>query len=157
MLENAQHALWVFFISMLPVFELRASIPVGYGFGMPWLETFITSVIGNMLPVPFILIFIRAVLKWMKKIRGLSKIALWIERKAQHKSVSVLKYASLGLLLFVAVPLPGTGAWTGALIAALLDMRMKFALPSIAGGVIVAGFIVSGICYGFLGALSFLL
>ncbi len=157
MFETAAHAFYVFFIATLPILELRASIPIGYGLGMPWLETYLISVAGNMLPVPFILLFIRTLLKWMKKNVRLSKIAFWIERVAHNKSERVLKYASFGLFLFVAVPLPGTGAWTGALIAAMLDMRMKFALPSILAGVLAAGFIVSGICYGFFGAMNFLL
>ncbi len=149
--------LWVFFISLFPIIELRGAIPVGAGLELPWYETYIASVIGNFLPVPLILLFIRKILHFMKKIKHLDKIALWLEEKAAKKSNQVLKYASLGLMLFVAIPLPGTGAWTGALIAALLDMRMKYALPSIFAGVVIAGFLVTGACYGFLGFLDFIL
>ena len=156
MYENIWHCMYTFFCSMLPIIELRGSIPLGYGFGLPWELNYIISIIGNFLPVPFILLFIRRILKWMKNVPKLSKVALWLEEKAQKKSVKVLKYASIGLMLFVAVPLPGTGAWTGALVAAVLDMRMKYSLPSIAAGVIVAGFIVTGVCYGFLDFLKFL-
>lgn len=149
--------LYTFFISMVPIIELRGAIPIGVGLGLPLIGAFIVSVIGNCLPVPFILLFIRVILKWMKGVKHLDKIALFLENKAHKKSVKVLKYASAGLFLFVAIPLPGTGAWTGALIAALLDMRMKYALPSICAGVLCAGVIVSLICGGVLGFLSFML
>ena len=151
-----RHIVYVLFISMVPIIELRGAIPVGAGLGMDWMMTFLLCVVGNMIPVPFILLFIRAILKWMKGVKRLDKIALWVENKAQKHSDKVAKGAALGLVLFVGIPLPGTGAWTGALIAAMLNMRMKYALPSILGGVLVAGFIMSGISYGFLGFLQFL-
>lgn len=151
------HVLYVFVLSMVPVVELRGAIPLGAGLGLPWLLCFLICVVGNMLPVPFILLFIRAVLKWMKKIKYLDKIALWVEAKAHKHSHKVTRYAAWGLVFFVGVPLPGTGAWTGALIAAMLDMRMKYALPSIFAGVLIAGFIMSGASYGFLSALDFFL
>jgi len=154
MLKNV---IWVLFISMLPVIELRGAIPIGAGLDLPWWLNYAVSVIGNFLPVPFILLFIRQIFKWMKKIKHLDKIAYKLEEKAHKKSADVLKYASLGLLLFVAIPLPGTGAWTGALIASLLDMRMKYALPSILAGVMIAGFLVAGASYGFLSFLEFIL
>ena len=154
MLKNV---IWVLFISMLPVIELRGAIPIGAGLNLPWWLNYAVSVIGNFLPVPFILLFIRQIFKWMKKIKHLDKIAYKLEEKAHKKSADVLKYASLGLLLFVAIPLPGTGAWTGALIASLLDMRMKYALPSILAGVMIAGFLVAGASYGFLSFLEFIL
>ena len=148
---------WVFFISMLPVVELRGSIVVGAGLYIPWWINYAVSVIGNFLPVPFILLFIRQLFKWMKGIKYLDKIANKLEEKAHKKSADVLKYASLGMFLFVAIPLPGTGAWTGSLIASLLDMRLKYALPSIFAGVLTAGFLVTGATYGFLGFLDFIL
>ena len=148
---------WVFFISMLPVVELRGSIVVGAGLDIPWWINYAVSVIGNFLPVPFILLFIRQLFKWMKGIKYLDKIANKLEEKAHKKSADVLKYASLGMFLFVAIPLPGTGAWTGSLIASLLDMRLKYALPSILAGVLVAGFLMTGTSYGFLGFLEFIL
>jgi len=154
MLKNI---LWVFFIAMLPVVELRGSIVVGAGLDIPWWLNYIASVIGNFLPIPFILLFIRQIFRWMKGIKHLDKIANKLEEKAHAKSADVLKYASFGLFIFVAIPLPGTGAWTGALIASLLDMRMKYSLPSILGGVMVAGFLVTGASYGFLGFLEFIL
>ena len=146
-----------FLISMVPVIELRGAIPYGQAAGLPFWECFFLCVIGNALPVPFILLFIRYILNWMKRVKHLDKIAIWVEKKADKHSGAVTKYATWGLLLFVAIPLPGTGAWTGALIAALLDMRMKKAIPSIFAGVVIAGLIVSGITFGFLSFLEFLL
>jgi len=127
---------------MIPLIELRGAIPIGALQGLPWIGTFLVSVLGNMLPVPFILLFIRKILTWMHATRHFHKIAEWLEDKANKKSDQVLRYASFGLMLFVGIPLPGTGAWTGALIAALLNMRMKYALPSIFAGVTIAGFIM---------------
>jgi uncharacterized membrane protein len=154
--EYLRECLYIFGMSMIPVIELRGAIPLGFGLGLPWYISFMVSVVGNFVPVPFILLFIRKILLWMKKIPKLHKVALWLEKKAEHKSVNVMKYASAGLAVFVAIPLPGTGAWTGALVAAMLNMRMKYALPSIFAGVVAAGFIVTGVVYGFLGVLSFL-
>ena len=148
--------LYVFGMSMLPIVELRGSIPLGAGLDLPWHLNYMISVVGNFLSVPFILLFIRQILRWMQSTKRLSGIANWVEDKAHRCSSKVLKYASFGLFLFVAIPLPGTGAWTGALVASMLDMRMKYALPSILCGVLVAGFIMSGISYGFLGFLQFL-
>ncbi len=148
---------YIFFISMVPVIELRGAIPVGAALGMPWLECFLVSVVGNMVPVPFILLFIRQILAFMQTKQKLAPIANWVLDKADKHKDQVTRYATWGLLLFVAVPLPGTGAWTGALIAAVLNMRMKYALPSIFGGILLAGFIMSGAAYGFLGFLDFLL
>ena len=155
-LLHFEHVLYVFFISMLPIAELRAAIPVGAAFGLPWGLNYLICVVGNMLPVPFILLFIRKILQWMKTKKRLAPIAVWVEQKAQKNSRKVQQYAALGLILFVGIPIPGTGAWTGALIAAMLDMRFKYALPAIAVGVLIAGFIMAGVSYGFLGFLSFL-
>jgi len=149
--------LYTFFISIIPIIELRGAIPVGQAMGLNFFECFFFAVLGNMLPVPFILLFIRQILAWMKGVKHLDKIALWLEKKAHKNAGKVTKYATWGLFLFVAVPLPGTGAWTGSLIAALLGMPMKKTLPSVCGGVIVAGLIVSGISFGFLSFLDFLL
>ncbi len=155
-MESLLDYLWVFFCSMVPLIELRGSIPIGAGLGLPWFLNFLVSVFGNMLPIPFILLFIRQVLAWMKTTKHFSKIALWLENKAEKNKGKVMKYATFGLALFVGIPLPGTGAWTGALVAALMNMRMKYSLPSIFAGVLLAAFIMSGISYGFLSFLSFL-
>ena len=147
----------VFFLSMVPLIELRGSIILGFGLGLDWYITYIVSVIGNIIPIPIILLFVRAVFAFMKKRGGkLERIALWFESKGTSKSDRVTKYASLGLFLFVAIPLPGTGAWMGALIASLLNMRLKHSLISISLGVMCAGLIMSLACYGIIGGLDFL-
>lgn len=153
-----RNCLYVFLISMVPIIELRGGIPIGVGLGMPWYVNYLLCVAGNLLPVPFILLFIRALLRAMhnSKVGFFRKIALFVEEKAQKHTDRVMKYTSLGLFLFVAIPLPGTGAWTGALVAATLDMRMRYALPSIIAGVLCAGAIMTGISYGVLGFLSWL-
>lgn len=132
-----------FLISMLPVVELRGGIPFGIAAGLdPWVA-FGACVVGNLLPVPFILLFIRRILAWMKKRPKLGKLAEKIESRAQRKSAGVRQSELVGLCLFVAIPLPGTGAWTGALIAALMQMRLKRALPTIAVGVLIAGILIT--------------
>lgn len=156
-MPGIKEILYVLGCSMLPVIELRGSIILAAGLNFPWYLALIIGVIGSFLPAPFILLFIRQILKWMKKFKYTEKIAVWIENKAHKHSAKVLKYASLGLFIFVAIPLPGTGAWTGSLIASLLDMRFKYALPSIFFGVLAAGVIMTGVAYGFIGFLSFLM
>ncbi len=149
--------LYTFFISMLPIIELRGAIPVGAASGLPWYINYLLCCIGNMLPVPFILFFVQYVLNFMKRIRHLDRIAFWVEEKAEKYKGQVTKYATWGLLLFVAVPLPGTGAWTGSLVAAFIKMEKKTAFFSVLGGVLIAGVIITLISYGVLGFLSFLL
>lgn len=150
-------ALFTFAISMIPVIELRGAIPYGIAAGLePWLACTL-SVIGNFLPVPFILLFIRKILQWMKKYPRLGRIAEKLEARAENKSGKVRKSEIIGLCLFVAVPLPGTGAWTGALIAALMEMRLKRALPTILVGVFVAGMVVTMVMNLGIEALSFFL
>ncbi len=147
----------VFFLSMVPLIELRGAVILGFGLGLEWYVTYITSVIGNIIPIPIILLFVRAVFKFMKKCGGkLEKMAIWFENKGTSKSAKVTRYASLGLFLFVAIPLPGTGAWMGALIASLLNMRFKHSFISITLGVLCAGLIMSLACYGLIGGLDFL-
>lgn len=139
----ALKALLTFLISMVPVVELRGAIPYGVSAGLdPWLA-FALAAVGNFLPVPFILLFIRKILHWMKRYPRLSRIAEGIERRAENKSGTVRNSELIGLCLFVAIPLPGTGAWTGALIAALMEMRLKRALPTIFLGVLLAGLVVT--------------
>lgn len=146
-----------FLISMVPVIELRGAIPYGVLHGLePWLVAPL-AIVGNLLPVPFILLFIRRIFQWMKKYEKLGKIAYKLEERAANKNGKVKKSEFIGLMLFVAIPLPGTGAWTGALIAALMDMRMKRALPTIALGVLLAGVIVTLVAALGIEALSFFL
>ena len=135
----------VFFVAMVPLIELRGAVPIGTGMGLPWLSTLIVSIIGNCLPIPFILLFVKAVLKWMRgcQITLFNKISNWLYEKADKNRPKIEKYASWGLFLFVAIPLPGTGAWTGALVASLFDMDKRKASLSIFGGVIGAGLIMT--------------
>lgn len=143
----------VFIVSLLPILELRGGILAGYALGMDYVSTFIIAFIGNLLPIPFILLFIRFIFKVLKKTPA-KKIVLWCENRAEEKSDSIRKYAYWGLYLFVAIPLPGTGAWMGALIAALLRMEIKKVLPTIIIGLITAGIIVSILSFGLLNALG---
>ncbi|MBE6713354.1 MAG: small multidrug export protein [Ruminococcaceae bacterium] len=130
---------------MVPIIELRGAIPVAVLLHeLHPLLAFAVSVIGNLLPVPFIIIFIRKIFFWIRK--HLPKLNSFIDRleeKGKSKKDKVLKYGFWGLFIFVAVPLPGTGAWTGALIAAMMDMRLKRAFPSILLGVLAAGIVVT--------------
>ncbi len=148
--------LYTFLISMVPVAELRAAIIYGAAKGLPWYYVIPICIIGNMLPIPFILLFIRKILAWMKTTKHLSKIAVWLEKRAEKNSKRVLKGAFFGLVFFVGIPLPGTGAWTGALVAALFDLRMKSALPAIFIGLLLASAIMGAASYGAVGFLSFL-
>ena len=152
----AGKALITFLISMVPVIELRGAIPYGMAQGLaPWLACAV-SVVGNMLPVPFILLFVRRVLHWMKRYPRLGRIAEKLERRAANRSGRVRKSEVIGLCLLVAIPLPGTGAWTGALVAALMEMRLKRALPTILLGVVLAGIAVTLVMSLGIEALSFL-
>ena len=150
-MEHFSNYLWVFAISMLPVVELRGGIPAGALLGLDMIPNYLVSILGNFLPVPFILLFIRAILNWMKNTKHFAKIALWLEEKADKHADKVTRYATFGLFLFVAIPLPGTGAWTGSLIAALIGMKKKHALISVFLGVLVAGLIMSLASYGVVG------
>ncbi|MDD6254428.1 MAG: small multi-drug export protein [Eubacteriales bacterium] len=141
--------LTTFFMSMLPIVELRGAIPVGVAAGLPLWEAIVISIIGNLIPVPFIIIFIKKIFAWMRtKSEKLNSLVDRMEAKAEGKKDKVVKYEFWGLFAFVAIPLPGTGAWTGSLIAALLDMDLKKAFPPIVLGVCTAGFIISVITYG---------
>ena len=136
-------------MAALPVVELRGAVPYGVAMDLPLLSVLTVSVIGNMLPVPFIMLFIRQIFAWMKtKSRRLRACAEKLEARAQAKGDILVKYEMLGLFILVAIPLPGTGAWTGSLVAALFDLRMKNALPAIFLGVIAAGLIMSVVSYG---------
>jgi len=133
----------IFLISMIPVVELRGAIPVGIGMGLPLAAVFLVSVIGNIVPVPFIILFIRQIFKWMKQAGGFwERLVLKLEAKADKAASLFYKYELLGLYILVAIPLPGTGAWTGALVAAMLRLRLKTAVPVIAAGVFTAGLIM---------------
>ena len=136
-------------VSMIPVVELRGGIPFGVAtLGLPYPTAFGAAVIGNMLPVPFIIVYIRRIFQWMRRrMPRLDGMVDALERKAHLKGRKVSRYKYLGLTLFVALPLPGTGAWTGALAAAFLDMPLRRALPSIVLGVVLAGCIMTGLTH----------
>ena len=136
--------LFTFLVAMTPVIELRGAIPLAVARGVPPLSAACAAVLGNLLPVPFILLFIRRTLDWLNaRSARCRKLAAFIERHADKRAPAVQRGAFWGLALFVAVPLPGTGAWSGALIAALLDMPLRRALPAIALGVLLAGTIMT--------------
>lgn len=153
MFELMQHIssqIYVFVLSMLPVLELRFAIPVGAAAGVNIFECYAISVIGNLLPIPLILIFIKKLIEYMRVSRFafFRKVAKFLIEKAEKRSDKVNRYSLLGLFLFVAIPIPGTGAWTGALIAALMEMRLKKSILSITAGVLVAGVIMCAASYG---------
>ena len=157
------HYLIVFLSSMVPLIELRAAIPYGLAlateFGLNPFLIYAISIVGNCIPVPFILFFIKRILTWMQgcRVKLFNKVSSWVVGKAQKNFTKVQKYAVVGLFLFVAIPLPGTGAWTGALVAAMLDMKKRYAFPSIFLGVIAAGVLMSLITGGILAGLEFML
>ena len=147
--ENLMQAILLTFgTAMVPVLELRGAIPVGVAAGLSPAVACVVSVLGNMVPVPFILLLIRRIFDWLRGTRLFGPKIAWLERRAHLKGRVVRKYRLPGLIILVAIPLPGTGGWTGALIAAFLDMRLKKAMPSIAGGVLSAGLIISILSYG---------
>ena len=146
---TAGKILMTFLISMVPVIELRGAIPIAVANGLNYWVAVAVSIIGNLVPVPFIILFIRKIFELMRKIsKKFDGIVTKLEQRAEKKSDVVRKYAFWGLFILVAIPLPGTGAWTGALVAAMLDMRLKRAFPAIALGVLGAAAIVTFVTYG---------
>ena len=154
-LETVGRELCVFFCSMLPIIECRGAIPLGWGLGLPWWQTALFSIAGNLLPVPFILLFIRAILKWMResRVKFFSGIAAWLDRKIEKHKGTIEKYSYWGLVLFVAIPLPGTGAWTGTLIASVLGLEPQKSFLAAVLGVLGATAIMTVISYCGLGAI----
>ena len=138
----------IFLISMLPIIELRGAIPIGAAIGLPWYLNMIVSIIGNMLPVPFILLFSVKAFEFMKKHNIMVKFIEKIENRAKKRSEGLATGEFIGLMLFVAIPFPGTGAWTGALIAALLQFNRKRSFFYIGLGVVIAAVIMTLASYG---------
>ena len=139
-------------ISMIPVIELRGALPIATQcYNLPYLYALLLCIVGNVIPVPFIIIFIKKLFALMRKIPFLGKIADFFERLGDKKSETVRKYAFWGLFILVAIPLPGTGAWTGALVASVLNMDNRHAFLPIALGVVGAAVIVSIVTYGAVG------
>ena len=149
-LETVGREWCVFFCSMIPIIELRGAIPLGAVLGLPWWQNFMICFAGNLLPVPFILLFIRAILKWMGgcKIKFFNRISDWLNRKVEKHKSTIEKYSYWGVMIFVGVPFPGTGAWTGTLIASVLGLDPKKSFLAACGGVVIATVIMSLISGG---------
>ena len=150
--------IWVFLISMVPLIEIRGAMPYAVGFNLPLVPSIIVAVIGNMLPVPFIFLFARKVLEWGKDKKVIGKFFTWCLEKG-HKGGEKLQAKAgrglyIALLLFVGIPLPGTGAWTGTLAASLLDMDFRKSVVYIMAGVLLAGAIMLAASLGVFGAIS---
>jgi uncharacterized membrane protein len=152
------HYLIVFFISMAPLVELRGAIPVSQGFGLPLIPAYIVSTAGNMIPVPFIYFFARRFLEWGSSKRIIGSCCVFFLEKGEKAGQALQKKAGKGLfialMLFVAIPLPGTGAWTGTLAASLLDMKPKDTIIAILSGVLIAGIIMALASAGAFGAIG---
>ena len=145
---TAGKCLFTMLVSMLPIIELRGGLPFGVALGLPYYLAFPFAVLGNILPAPFIIVYIRRIFMLMRKyMPRLNDMVDKLEEKAHLKGEQVMKYETLGLWLFVAIPLPGTGAWTGSLAAAFLGMRLKKAFPAVLLGVITAGCIMLGLTH----------
>ena len=136
----------IFLVSMVPILELRGAIPISQGLGLPIISSYIICIIGNMIPVPFIYLFARRLLEWGKDKRYTGKFFTWCLEKGEKGGKKLTEKAGRGtflaLLLFVGIPLPGTGAWTGTLAASILDMDFKETVIAVMGGVLLAGIIM---------------
>ena len=144
----------IFIISMLPIVELRGGMIAAKLLGIELTKAFVICYLGNILPIPFILLFIRKIFKCLKRFKATRGMIEKLEIRSMRKSEKVKRWRNWGLLAFVAIPLPGTGGWTGALIAALLDIRIRTSFPIIALGVLIANLIMAAFSYGFLGILG---
>ena len=140
----------IFIVSLLPLIELRGGLIAAALLNVNFIKAFLICYIANILPIPFILWLIKFVLNWMGKTNLFKGIVKWLDEKVEKKKGQIEKYGYYGILLFVGIPLPGTGAWTGALIATMLDMNKKKSFIFIALGVLLAGIIMSIISYGLL-------
>lgn len=144
----------VMICAMIPIIELRGAIPLGAALQLPWWQSYLFAVLGNMIPVPFILLFIKKVIAWMTRcrIKFFNKIGGWLTRKAEKNRHKIEKYSFWGVCLFVAIPLPVTGAWTGSLVAATIDMKPHKAFLSCLLGVMLAGVIMTLASYSVVAA-----
>lgn len=140
--------LMTFGMSMVPVLELRGAIPVGVAAGLPPAVACAVAVAGNLLPVPLIMLLARRVADWLRGTAFFGPKIEWLERRAHLKGRIVRRYRLLGLVVLVAIPLPGTGAWTGALVASVLDIRMQHAIPAIFLGLVIAGMLITLLTMG---------
>lgn len=138
-----------FAISMVPVVELRLGLPYGIAQGLSYPLALTAAILGNMVPTPFIIVYIRRIFAWLRRHwKALDGLICRMEQKADTKGETVRRYGLWGLLILVAIPLPGTGAWTGALVAAFLNLRVREAIPTIFAGVCIAAAIMTGITFG---------
>ena len=142
LLLNYEHEIYVFFLSMVPIFELRGAVPIGLGMGMPWYEVLPVAIVGNCLVVPLVVLLGREIMLLGKKFSLTARLFHAVERRTLAKEKVIRKYSIPGLILLVAIPLPGTGAWTGALLAALLRLRVKEAMLACCTGVVISGVIM---------------
>ncbi len=150
--QHISPELSVFIVSMLPLIEERGGLVLVKLLGLPMWRAVLICVIGNIIPIPFILLLIKKIIHWMAD-HHLSRVAVWLEEKAAKNKPKIDKYGFWGLTLFVGIPLPGTGAWTGSLVAALFDMDLKRASISILIGVFLAAVIMTLFSYGLIGSL----
>lgn len=158
-LNTVGEELCVFFCSMLPVIELRGAIPMAYAFGIPWWQAYLIAVVGNMIPVPLILLLIRVAIGLMQRsnVKFFNRIAEFLLSKVEKNREKIEKYSFWGLCFFVAIPLPATGAWTGSLVAAMIGVKPWKAMLSTFLGVLIAGAVVTLIVYGGIGFLAWLI
>ena len=148
-LETQTHELLMtFLVAMTPVIELRGAIPAGVAAGLPPALACIAAIAGNMVPAPFIIVLGRRIANWLRGTRFFGPKIIWLERRAHLKGRLVRKYRLAGLVILVGIPLPGTGAWTGALVASVLDIRMRHALPAIFLGLLIAAGITTAVTLG---------
>ena len=149
--------LWIAFVSMVPLIELRGAIPISQGLGMPIIPSYIVCIIANMIPVPIIYLFARKVLEWGADKPVIGKFFSWCLTKGEHGGQKLQEKAGRGLflalLLFVGIPIPGTGAWTGTLAASILDMDFKSSVLAVMLGVLLAGIIMMAVSFGVFGVL----
>lgn len=151
---NISHELTIIIISALPVLELRGALPVAINlFHMPWYKAFFLAIIGNLLPVPILLLFLDSLAKAVSHVDIGQRLVDWVFEHTRRRGKAIERYEKMGLMLFVAIPLPVTGAWTGSIAAFLLGLKFRYAFLSILAGVVIAGAIVTSLCLlGWVGA-----
>lgn len=147
-LEEIKRELVVIFFSMLPVIELRGAIPLGISLGLSPIHSAILSIIGNIIIIPFLLKLLQPIMAYLEKTHFFSKTVGWVKKRSMKKAAIVKKYSLIGLFIFVAIPIPTTGVWTGSVIATLLKLNFKKAFFAMSLGIILAGIIVFSLSYG---------
>ncbi|NOZ64106.1 MAG: small multi-drug export protein [Caldiserica bacterium] len=148
MIENIEAYWKVVFVSLLPISELRGGIPLAAHLGLPMWKAYLAAVIGNLLPVIPLLLSLNKLSEVFSRTRMGDRFFAWLFKRTRRRAAMIEKYEAIGLMLFVAIPLPTTGAWTGCVAAVLFRIRFKYALPAIIGGVLIAGIVVSLLTYG---------